>query len=762
MATGNSGSFTLSGSQNFAVIINWAETYNESTNTHVVSITSCQLVSYNWYGFTYYPSGTLSINGSTVVTFNSQTGTHNCTIQTQGDGYPIIPAAGSSYPAAPWSSGTIAGNADGTKTVNIAANFSCYTWDGKGGSGWSVNSSQNVTLRTIPRTSSISMPATTMGSANNITINRASSSFTHTLTYSFGNTTGTIATRTASTSVQWTPPVSLAAQIPNSTSGTCTLTCYTYNGNTLVGTSTTAVTLSVPASIKPTITSLTATRVDGTVPSSWDIYVQTKSKVTLTINGAAGAGGSTISSYSITGGGLSSTQSSVTSGFLNTSGSITFTGKVCDSRGRWSDEATVTIEVAAYSAPRFTAYSTQRCTSAGASSSNGTYAKSTVSFYWWSCGGKNTLTTAVAYKKSTDTSYTSAEITFISGTQFIFGGGNLSVDYSYDIRFSLTDAFGTVTVIDNLSTASVLMDFKAGGTGLAVGKVSETDNCFEVSDDWDVKVYGMLLEQYILSKMSGGIAFATCDSAIDDQDKVATVSGNFSLAVGTVVAVKFTNSNSTAQPRLNVNGTGARYIVTYNNFVPPTYAWKPMQTVLFIYDGSFYVAFMLSYATTSYYGVTRLTSSTSSTSTTLAASAAAVKAAYDRDTWDSITLGSLTLNTALPIASGGTGATSAAGARVNFGIMATLLFSGTLTTGSTTFAFAAYNYFIIIGQVSSSGSRTSIVIPRNAITTGAVAYQLADESYYYSFNVYYANGVVNLEYKARNSTGQILMIFGAI
>ena len=40
MATGNSGSFTLTGSQNFAVIINWAETYNESANTHVVSITS--------------------------------------------------------------------------------------------------------------------------------------------------------------------------------------------------------------------------------------------------------------------------------------------------------------------------------------------------------------------------------------------------------------------------------------------------------------------------------------------------------------------------------------------------------------------------------------------------------------------------------------------------------------------------------------------------------------------------------------------------
>ena len=97
MAQGNSGSFTLTGSQNFAVLIYWSETYNESANTHVVSITAAQLVSYNWYGFTYYPNGTLSINGSTVVTFNSAIGTHNCTIGSQGTGYNIIPASGSSY-----------------------------------------------------------------------------------------------------------------------------------------------------------------------------------------------------------------------------------------------------------------------------------------------------------------------------------------------------------------------------------------------------------------------------------------------------------------------------------------------------------------------------------------------------------------------------------------------------------------------------------------------------------------------------------------
>lgn len=67
------------------------------------------------------------------------------------------------------------------------------------------------------------------------------------------------------------------------------------------------------------------------------------------------------------------------------------------------------------------------------------------------------------------------------------------------ILYTITDAFNTVSVQDIVSTAAVVMDFKSGGKGVAVGKVSETDNCFEVSEDWDVKVYGKLLEDYIKS-----------------------------------------------------------------------------------------------------------------------------------------------------------------------------------------------------------------------------------------------------------------------
>lgn len=645
---------------------------------------------------------------------------------------------------------TIAHNSDGTKSFSLSCEAGIYTY------AVSATASGTHTLTTIPRASTISATNANMGSASTITITRASSSFTHTLTYSFGNATGTIATKTTSTSVSWTPTLTLANQIPNAVSGKCTITCKTYSGTTEVGSKTCTMTLTVPSSVKPTITSLTAARVDGTVPTSWEIYVQSKSKATLTINGAAGAYGSTISSYSITGGGYSSTASSFTTGFLNTSGTITFTASVTDSRGRVSANATVTISVVAYSAPSFSKYISQRCNSAGTASDSGTYVKSTVNFSYASCNSKNTITTATYYRKTTETPWTNASKTFTSGTAFTFGGGNISAESSYEVKFKLTDAFTSIEVTDTLSTASVVMDFKSGGLGVAVGKVAETDQCFEVSDAWDVKVYGMLLEAYIKAKApaSAGIAYATCSTASATAAKVAVCTG-FKLTTGATVLVKFSNTNSAASPTLNVNSTGAKPIVAYGTTAIQAYAWKAGQTVMVVYDGTSWVALVQSWATTTYYGITKLSSSTSSTSTTLAATASAVKAAYDRNSWNSITL-----TNALGLAYGGTGATTAAGARTNLGISATQLYTGTLTTGSTTFNYGSYNFYIIVGQPSSSSSRCTVVIPKSVITTSAVSYQFADEANYYFFNLSYSGTTATLAYKGRSSSGQILKIYG--
>jgi hypothetical protein len=138
----------------------------------------------------------------------------------------------------------------------------------------------------------------------------------------------------------------------------------------------------------------------------------------------------------------------------------------------------------------------------------------------------------------------------------------------------------------------------------------------------------------------------------------------------------------------------------------------------------------------------------------MAATPSAVKAAYDRNSWDSISL-----TNALAIAYGGTGATTAAGARSNLGIAASLLYSGTLTTGNTTFSLS-YKAFVIIGQPSSTAARVATVIPASQITTSATSYQITDESSYYSFNLSYSGTTVTLAYRSRNSSGQIIRVYG--
>lgn len=472
----SSGSITTNESQGRSITLLWSQS-SQSVANNTTTIAWTLKGSGSSGGGSWVMSGAFKavINGKTVYSSDTR-------IQLYKD---QVIASGST---------TITHNADGTKSFSLSCEAGVYTY------AVSVRASGTHTLNTIPRASSISMASGTMGSASTISISRASSSFTHTLTYAFGNATGTIVSKTTSTSVSWTPPLTLAQQIPSSTSGKITITCTTYSGNTSVGSKSITVTLKVPDSVKPTMTSLTATRVDGNVPSAWGIYVQGKSKATLKINGAAGTQGSTISSYSISGGGFSSTSSSFTTGFLTTVGTITFTAKVTDSRGRTSDPKTVSISVVAYSPPSVSSYSSQRCNSAGTPLDSGTYVKGLISFSYASCSSKNTITTSTSYKKSSATAWTNANKTFSSGTAFTFGG-SISAESSYDIKYTISDAFTTVTVNDTISTVSVLMDFKAGGKGIAIGKVSEFDNTLEVSDKWNFRVYGKLLKAYIVDSI---------------------------------------------------------------------------------------------------------------------------------------------------------------------------------------------------------------------------------------------------------------------
>ena len=345
---------------------------------------------------------------------------------------------------------------------------------------------KSVAMATIPRASQPTTSASvTMGNAVTINTNRYSSSFTHTLTYAFGGTSGTIGTNVGA-SVSWTPPLTLANQIPSATSGVATITCVTYSNGVAIGTKTTTITLNVPTSVVPTISSLTLQE-NGDVPSSWGVYVQNKSKIKVTYS-ASGSYGSTISSYTTTGDGYTYSGNPITTNYIRTTGNITLTGKVVDSRGRQATK-NETRYIYPYSNPTISTAQIQRCDVDGNVDNNGEYCLISYGASISSCNGNNPATYKVSYRvhnvgnyvdvplATNVVSYSASGMLYTDGIYAANRGSGTKVQFSslntYDIQFYVADYFTNLTNLQLLDTGFDLMNFNANGKAMAIGKVSE-------------------------------------------------------------------------------------------------------------------------------------------------------------------------------------------------------------------------------------------------------------------------------------------------
>ena len=221
----------------------------------------------------------------------------------------------------------IAHTPDGSKSFTISG-FSGWIYE----SGTTYASSQTFTLPTIPRASSVSCSTANIGSNATITINRASTSFTHTLTYSFGSLSGTIATKTSSTNISWTIPTTFYGQIPNSKSGTGTITCDTYSGSTLIGSKSTSFTATVSESAsKPTLspTAVDSNNTTTALTGNNSKFIKYYSNASVA-TGAQARNSATLKSQKITCGAKSITSAS---GTINAVESGSFTFSATDSRG---------------------------------------------------------------------------------------------------------------------------------------------------------------------------------------------------------------------------------------------------------------------------------------------------------------------------------------------------------------------------------------------------------------------------------------------
>ena len=308
--------------------------------------------------------------------------------------------------------------------------------------------SKTVELPTIARKSSVTCADGNIGSATTININRASSTFTHTLEYNFLGLTGTIATKTSSTSIGWTIPTSFYAKIPNANSGKGTITCSTYSEDILIGTSTctfNAFVVNSNPTISGTVEDTNTNSITATGDKNKLVRYISNAKVVIT---ATAKNSATISSVKVVNGSQTKTTSTST---INSVDSGIFSLSCVDSRGL-SASATVTKTLIEYIKPVITGVVLDR----PSTTSNTINASVQGLCYNGSFGAKtNSFELKWRYKKSTDTSwgsYTTVTATR-TGNNFSFSGElgtNFSYTEAFNFEFVLSDYF-----ISNTYSATV-------------------------------------------------------------------------------------------------------------------------------------------------------------------------------------------------------------------------------------------------------------------------------------------------------------------
>ncbi len=120
---------------------------------------------------------------------------------------------------------------------------------------------------------------------------------------------------------------------------------------------------------------------------------------------------------------------------------------------------------------------------------------------------------------------------------------------------------------------------------------------------------------------------------------------------------------------------------------------------------------------------------------------------------------------AVPVANGGTGATTAAGARSNLGISMSGLFSGTLLNGQQASwgSHSSYRAYVVVGRLTGNAEpRNCVTIPRYLVTTSAIRYQYADESQYSSFTIWNSGETCYIKGSSSSNANAAVLYVGGL
>lgn len=437
---------------------------------------------------------------------------------------------------------TIDHNPDGSLgNITLSAAFNMNATIKDYGTYKSITASDTVWIDTIPRASqpSLSLTNFTVGDPVVLYTNRKSTAFTHEvfLRRNDGLYYGALVSGIADRINIADYPGIIDLLYSQKTDGRVWNSCFllrTWNGGSLVGDKEVWFNSTIPEneSTKPTVTmDISPTDLEDWVETD---YVQGKSQVKaeMTASPKWYAG---IKSYNVTVDGKTTTLSTssgsaaVTTQVLNNSGTFTVVGKSIDTRDFPSNEEKRDITVVPYGKPFLThnsAYGSIVCArydeDEGVLADNGTSIKLIIGAKWYSLSNKeNTATVEFrCVSGATDSGWKPIEITEQGGgaenkyisycdINTVLPDISVAVDKTYSIYIRCTDRFGAYNsdseIPYKIPTEDVCLHLGKGGNKAAFGKYAEEDKTLEVAPDWDLKLKGDVLKDFIVEQDTSGI-----------------------------------------------------------------------------------------------------------------------------------------------------------------------------------------------------------------------------------------------------------------
>lgn len=372
---------------------------------------------------------------------------------------------------------------------------------------------QTVKLPSIPRASSGNDVTAVIGQPVTININRKHERFTHSIWVRCGSYDKKIAGDDLTTSYVWTPEMELCEQFPNTSSGSGQVTIITYDGNREIGRDVKRLNLSIPDSVKPTLTGFTLTdgnAIAANIVSGGEHFIKILSDIRVNFGAAAGVYGSTITGYyaEIVGKNQSTATNGGGLGLMNYDGQVVIRARVTDSRGRTSNAIERTVTILDYFPP-ILKFDVARTGLNGETLTITRTAK--VAPLIVNGSQKNKMTLTFKVKPLADKSYTSdtgpAAGSWTSISELVNSPANLSGQYpankTWEVVGKLEDRYTSTEFAAIVTTESVIISYSQFGAG--INKIWER-GALDVKGD--IYANDKIIQMHALTQKNGTAIYA--------------------------------------------------------------------------------------------------------------------------------------------------------------------------------------------------------------------------------------------------------------